>query len=186
MQQAKVNGKELGRVLGLTGARISQLRADGVIDGGSGRRPAYDLAESVQAYIRYVVEDARGRAPEDADAERRKLQADADYKRAKADQEALKLAELEGRMHASEDVERATSMLVYAVRNALIAMPGRLAVDVVKVSSAQEAAAMIRDECNAVLSDLANYEYDPKLYASMARERKGWQTSDADGDEEDQ
>ena len=175
---AQLGGKALASVLGISQARVSQLRKEGILN-AEGHPLKYNLAESVQDYIAYAVETARARAPEDEDAERKKLQAEADYKEAKARQEELKLAELEGRMHSAEDVEAATTQLVYAVRSAMLAMPGRIAVDVAGKTAA-EASDVVRREVFAALESLSEYEYDPKAYADMVRERKGWQPDDGE------
>ena len=176
-----VNGKDLARILGITAGRVSQLKTAGVLE-TTGTPPLFDLARNVQAYLAYSVDNARGRAAEDADAEKRKLAADADYKAAKARQEEIRLAELEGRMHSAEDVEAATEQLVYAVRAALLAMPGRVAVDAAG-KSASEVSETVRREACAALEGLSQYRYDPKAYAAMVRERKGWSTDDAEDGE---
>ena len=173
-----VTTRDLAEVFGVTIARISQLRKDGVLS-GEGSPLKYDLPASVQAYVSWAVDSAKARKPEDVDAERKKLQAEADYKEAKARQEELKLAELEGRMHSAEDVEAATTQLVYTVRSAMLAMPGRIAVDVVGKTAA-EASDVVRREVFAALESLSEYEYDPKAYADMVRERKGWQPDDGE------
>lgn len=178
MPMKPVTTRELAEVFGVTIARISQLRKDGVLS-GEGSPLKYDLPASVQAYVSWAVDSAKARKPEDVDAERKKLQAEADYKEAKARQEELKLAELEGRMHSAEDVEAATTQLVYAVRSAMLAMPGRIAVDVVGKTAA-EASEIVRREVFAALESLSEYEYDPKAYADMVRERKGWQPDDGE------
>ena len=172
MADAKVGGDSLAVVLGLTPERIRQLRKEGVLS-ATGRPLKYDLAASVQAYIRYAVERARSRTKSDVDAERKKLQAEADYKEAKARQEEIRLAELEGRMHAAEDVEAATTSLVYEIRSAILAMPGRIAVDA-EMKPAAEVSEVVRRECCAVLEGLSNFRYDPTVYAMMVREREGW------------
>lgn len=178
MPMKPVTTRELAEVFGVTIARISQLRKDGVLS-GEGSPLKYDLPASVQAYVSWAVDSAKARKPEDVDTERKKLQAEADYKEAKARQEELKLAELEGRMHSAEDVEAATTQLVYAVRSAMLAMPGRIAVDVVGKTAA-EASEIVRREVFAALESLSEYEYDPKAYADMVRERKGWQPDDGE------
>lgn len=172
-----VTTAQLAEVLGLTIQRIGQLRKEGVLDGGDGRRPRFDLAKSVQAYVRFCVDSARGRTPDDAGAEKRKLQAEADYKQAKARQEEIKLAELEGRMHSAEDVEAATTELVYAVRSMLLAMPGRVAVDAAGKTAA-EVSDVVGAEARAILESLAGFRYDPAKYAAMVREREGWVPED--------
>lgn len=180
---ATVGGKGLATVLGVSPSLVSRLRKEGVLT-ASGHPLQYDLAESVQAYIAHAVEQARSSPAADEDAERKKLRADADYKAARARQEEIRLAELEGRMHSAEDVEAATTQLVYGVRSALLAIPGRVSVDAA-VRSAAEVSEIVRREVCAALEDLSQYRYDPRAYAAMVRERKGWSTDDEDGGAED-
>ena len=94
----------------------------------------------------------------------------------------LQLKELEGKMHRSEDVEALTNDLVYTARSMIMALPGRLAMDVVQAGSANEASALIRTECYKILDELAGYQYDPEAYRRRVRDREGW--SDALADEE--
>ena len=56
----------------------------------------------------------------------------------------------------------------------ILALPGRLAMDIAEVSNANEASAMIRKECHAILNELAQYQYDPEEYRRRVRERIGW------------
>ena len=95
----------------------------------------------------------------------------------------LQLNELEGKMHRSEDVEAVMTDLVYAIRSMLIALPGRLAVDVSSVTSAQEASEVIKKEVYKILNELSEYKYNPEEYARRVREREGW-TNRADDEEE--
>lgn len=179
---ATVGGKGLATVLGVSPSLVTRLRKEGVLS-ADGHPLQYDLAESVQSYIAYVRETSRGQSADD-DAERKKLRAEADYKEARARQEEIRLAELEGRMHAAEDVEAATAQLVYGVRSALLAIPGRVSVDAAGRSAA-EVSEIVRREVCAALEDLSQYRYDPRAYAAMVRERKGWSTDDGeDGDAE--
>lgn len=177
----RVTAVELAEILGLTPTRVGQLKKDGVLK-THGRPSMYEVPESVQGYIEFLRDSMRGKSPSDRDAESRKAKADADYKEAKARQEELKLAELEGRMHSAEDVEAATTQLVYSVRSQLLAMPGRIAVDA-QGKTAAEVSEVVRREVHAVLAGLADYEYDPKAYAAMVRERRGWQAEVEDAEE---
>ena len=86
----------------------------------------------------------------------------------------LQLNELEGKMHRSEDVEAVMTDLVYAIRSMLIALPGRLAVDVSSTTSAQEASEVIKKEVYKILDELSEYKYNPEEYAKRVREREGW------------
>ena len=107
--------------------------------------------------VRYLTDKAIGRetSQKDADAETRRLEAEADFKRSKANMAALQLRELEGTMHRSEDVEAVMMDLVYTIRSMLMALPGRLAVDVFGAGSAAEASDLIRAEVYKILAELA-------------------------------
>ena len=91
-----VGSARLAKAFGISQRRVNQLAAEGVF-AGDGKPPKYDFDLAIQSYVAHCVSKAEGRAAEDADAEKRKLQADADYKAARARQEEIRLAELEGR-----------------------------------------------------------------------------------------
>ena len=74
-----------------------------------------------------------------------------------------------------------TEELVYTIRGALNALPGRLAVDVAKAGTPAEASEVIRKEVNKVMRELAGFRYDPKKYEERVRKRMDW--SEADDDE---
>jgi hypothetical protein len=63
---------------------------------------------------------------------------------------------------------------ILLLRSMILAMPGRLAVDVISAKTAAEAAEIIKTECHTMLNQLAAYEYDPDEYKRRVRERKGW------------
>lgn len=177
-RKAEVKQAELAAILGLTGRRVAQLCEDGVIAKSS--RGRYLLADCVQKYIAYKLEDAE--AGIDAEIEREKRRAEADLKKAKAARAKLEAAELEGNMHRSEDVEAAVTDLVYNIRGALIALPGRVAVDVAAVSTPAEASTIVRREVYAIMRELANYRYDPKKYEERVRARMDWSARGSDED----
>ena len=79
--------------------------------------------------------------------------------------------------------EAATNDLVYTTRSMIMALPGRLAMDVVQAKTAAEASAIIRAECYKILNELAGYQYDPEVYKRRVRDREGW--GDALADEAD-
>jgi len=169
----------------LSERRVQQLAKDGIIDGKKVEGVyQFDLLPTVRKYIAYLSDKANGRDQKNKKTEEEKLAAEADLKRAKADMAELQLKELRGQMHRSEDVEAITTDLVYTIRSMIIALPGRLAVDVAAVDSAPEASEIIRRECYAVLEELSNYKYDPEEYAKRVREREGWKEATDDGDEE--
>ncbi|WP_455506445.1 protoporphyrinogen oxidase [Gemmiger formicilis] len=180
-----VDSKTIAALFGVTTRRVQQLAADGIIVAVESKPYRFDLLPTIQRYIKYLSEKANGReAPKkDIETEGRRLEAEADLKRSKADMAAIQLRELEGKMHRSEDVEAVMTDLVYTIRSALIALPGRLAVDVVAAVSAAEASEIIRAEVYKILEELAGYKYDPEEYARRVRDREGW--SDLPNDEDD-
>lgn len=175
----------IAKLFDLDVRRVQQLAKEGILPAASQRPYKFDLLPTVKAYIRYLRDRANGKEAKTADtvkAEADKLRAEADLKQSKAKIAELQLKELEGKMHRSEDVEALTNDLVYTARSMIMALPGRLAMDVVQAGSANEASALIRAECYKILDELAGYQYDPEAYRRRVRDREGW--SDALADEE--
>lgn len=175
----------MAKLFELNPRRVQQLAKEGILPAASQRPYKFDLLPTVKAYIRYLRDRANGKEAKTADtvkAEADKLRAEADLKQSKAKIAELQLKELEGKMHRSEDVEAMTNDLVYTARSMIMALPGRLAMDVVQAGSANEASALIRTECYKILNELAGYQYDPEAYRRRVRDREGW--SDALADEE--
>lgn len=173
----------IAKLFGVTDRRVQQLAKEGVIPAAQTRPYKFDLLPTVQAYIKHLSEKANGKEQKNADtvqAEADKLRAEADLKQSKAKIAELQLKELEGKMHQSEDVEAMTNDLVYTIRSMIMALPGRLAMDVVQTTSANEASAVIRSECSKILNELAGYQYDPEAYQRRVRDREGWSESLAD------
>ncbi len=134
-----VDSKTIATLFDMTPRRVQQLTKDGVIAAvKEGNANRYDLLPTIQRYIRYLTAKANGREPskKDSEIEGRRLEAEADLKRSKADIAALQFKELEGTMHRSEDVEAVMTDLVYSIRSMLVALPGRLAVDVSSAATA--------------------------------------------------
>lgn len=177
------NSTTIGKLFGLGERRVQQLAKEGVIPAVNTKPYQFDLLPTIQAYIRYLSEKANGKEAKPADtvrAEADKLRAEADLKQSKAKIAEMQLKELEGKMHRSEDVEAVTNDLVYTVRSMIMALPGRLAMDIIKAPTANEASAMIRSECYKILNELANYQYDPEVYQRRVRDREGWSDTLAD------
>ena len=175
----------MAKLFELDPRRVQQFAKEGILPAASQRPYKFDLLPTVKAYIRYLRDRANGKEAKTADtvkAEADKLRAEADLKQSKAKIAELQLKELEGKMHRSEDAEALTNDLVYTARSMIMALPGRLAMDVVQAGSANEASALIRTECYKILNELAGYQYDPEAYRRRVRDREGW--SDALADEE--
>lgn len=174
-----VETKQLALLFGLTVRRIQQLTQDGILQTEMvGRQRRYDLLGSARRYIEYlqkrVSEKSGGNGTqEDADNESRKLRAEADLKETKAAMAEAEYDELLGRLHRSEDVEAMTNDLVFAIRGMLLALPGRLAMDLAPITKPTGISTRVRTEVNAILAELANYKYDPEAYRKRVRDRQG-------------
>jgi len=165
-----VNSTELAIVLGVTARRVRQLAQDGIIE--TVNRGQYQLCDSVQRYAAFLCKEPLSKEDKKLDSDRRK--AEVSLKASKAKIAELEAAELEGKMHRSEDVEAMTTDLIYAIRGALMALPGRLAVDVCDVQTPAEASELIRKEVHAIMRDLSQYRYDPQKYEERVRGRLNW------------
>lgn len=177
-----VSSSVVAEALGFTDRRIRQLVDDGVLPARKvGKLLKFDLLEAVRAYIDYLREQLKTRDVSDGDLSEQKLQAEVDFRRAKAAEENLMLAELEGNMHRSEDVEASFEQLVYTMRSDLIAVPGRVAIDAAKAETPATAEKVVREAINEVLGHLADFRYDPAFYRKLVRDRRGWREEDAGG-----
>ena len=176
--ETEVSQKELACVLGITGRYIRQLVEDGQLD--KVRDGHYRLCDAVQQYVAF--KSKTDNSEEAVKLERARRTAEVQLKASKATVAKLQADELKGTMHRAEDVAAMTEDLIYEIRGALIALPGRLAVDVAAVSTAAEASEVIRKEVHKVMRELANYHYDPKKYEERVRERMAW----SDGDDDDE
>lgn len=176
---------DLASLFGLSRQWINQLTQSGVIkrrDTPAGKR--YNVVESVRAYTQFLRDKAANRGergiPEGKGLE--KFEAEVKIKKAKADIAELEAQELQGIMHRSEDVAAMTEDLIYTVRDSLLALPGRLAVDVAGAGTAAEAAEIVKREVYAVMRELSQYQYDPAKYAERVRERMDWEGDVDDGE----
>ncbi len=181
-----VGTAEIADYFGMTERRVQQLVRDETIHAAKSRPYKFDLRETVREYVGYLGDKAnrkRATVEDNLQAEADKLRADADLKQSKAKIAEMQLKELQGQMHRSEDVEAMTTDLVFTVRSMVLALPGRLAMDMAQTVTPAEASARIRAECDRILNELAGYRYDPEKYRRRVREREGW--GDLLEDEED-
>lgn len=191
-EQNLVKVDEIAEIFGVGVRRVQQLTQDGVIETvatSQGKRNLrrYDLIPTIIRYIQYLSDKANGREQKKsfANKEEEKIQAEIDYKTAKAKMAMLQLEELEGRMHSAEDVEAMTTDLCLAIRSALLSMPGQLSVDVSETQTAAEASEVIKNAVNDILEELSRYEYNPEEYRRRVRERQGWIDKAEQNDDEE-
>lgn len=177
--------KEIAELLNTTDMNIRNLVKAGSIPLKRQKPMRIEVGEGIAGYISYLkgLKD-RPEETDDDKAKSEKLRADADISIAKARQEELKLNELKGLMHHSEDVQAMTEDLIYTIRGAITALPGKLAIDVAAEDNPNKCNAIIRDQVALVLESLSGYEYSREKYKARMKERMG--TLDASKDEDDE
>ncbi len=176
-KRTMVDATMVAKLFNLTVRRIQQLTQDGVLATELvDKKRKYDLLLTVQRYIAYLQEKVvkKGENKDDAQNESRKIKADADLRAAKAEIADMELKELRGEMHRSEDVEAMTTDLVFTIRSMMLALPGRLAIDLAKITKPAETSERIKQEIHAILLELSNYQYDADAYKKRVRDRQGW------------
>lgn len=168
----------MANLFGITSRRLEQLTADGVLP--TVKAGTYDFVPTIQRYIKYLQDKAAGKEKNESQAEKElaKLDAEIKYKSAKAEKAQLEADEIKGKMHRAEDVRHMTEDLVLAIRSSLLAMPGRLAIDVSEARNSQEASKLIRREVISILEQLSSYEYNPEKYKGRVAERTGISTDE--------
>ncbi len=183
-----VKTADICRLIGKSNQWVGQLVSRGTLH--KKKTPhgiMFELSNNMQDYCAML--DARAE-PEKSDAdlkrENAKSAAEITLKAAKATIAQLEAAELQGKMHRSEDVAAMTEDLIFTMRNMLAALPGRLAVDVAAAESAAEAADIIRREVHSIMAEIAKYRYDPAKYEERVRERKKWEVAELEDDEKAQ
>lgn len=179
MNETKMLTKaEFAKIAGVSVRTIERLSQEGKITPVK-KKPVCFSLDTVAAYINQILDEAKGKEKDAMakDKELSKLDGEARIKQAKAEMEELKLKELRGELHAAEDVKAIVTDHALYIRSLLLAMPGKLAVDVANINTAAEAADRIKKEVYRVLTAAANYKYDPEEYAKRVRDREGWKES---------
>lgn len=175
----QVSTAELACVLGLTDRAVRKIAGTGKLEKISKGR--FALCGCVQQYIKTLCK--KPETVEDAELEKKKKMAEVTLKTAKANIAEMEVEELRGKMHRSEDVAAMTEDLIYTIRGALMALPGRLAIDTAAAKTPAEAADIIRKEVSFIMRNLAEYRYDPKKYEERVRKRMDWDAEAEDSDD---
>ena len=174
--ESEVSTTELATVLGITARRVQQLAQDGTLP--TVKKGRFLLADSVQRFIR--VSTATPVDEEDVKLEKARRKSEVQIKASKAMVAKLEAEELKGTMHRAEDVAAITEDLIYTFRSFMVALPGRVAVDVSACDTPAEVSDVLRREVNKGLRELASYHYNPKKYEERVRERRDWSERDSD------
>lgn len=174
----EVTSETVAHAVGVGPEWIRQLSDDGTLEimRKDARVRIYDLFESIRAYCEFLRNSSLGETQIRKEMALAMAEADLRYKEARAGKIELELAELKGQMHRAEDVELVVSDMIAKIRAAILALPGRLAVDTAEAKTARETSALIKTAVDELLNETAAYKYDAKEYRKLVMEREKWLT----------
>jgi phage terminase Nu1 subunit (DNA packaging protein) len=171
-----VKTTEIAAMTGKSIQWIGQLASQGILEKvKTPHGSMFDLISTMSAYCGMIDE----RTEEDKTSLAKEMtKVDLALKRAKASKAVLETNELIGKMHRADDVALMVSEWFAAIRGMLIALPGRLAIDIAQISDPAEASKRIRSEVYLIMQEMMNYQYDKKKYEGLVRERLSWDKID--------
>lgn len=151
------------RLFGLTGRRIEQLVSDGIIDRVKTKNGEvrFELAETIQKYIKYLSDKAYGRERSDKEAElkEQKMRADVALKESQGELHRLRTEIALGNYISVEGVKADYSRFFIVFKNFALSIPGKMAgrlsgfVDPVEVREIENE---LQKEVKKLLSDFVS------------------------------
>jgi len=154
----------VAKFLGVTTARVSQLKRDGVIAPlPSGSRKEGDFYKSLETFIKAArhyreLSDSRNsrETEEMKKAKERQLIA-------RAKKEELELLEIEGDMHKAEDIERVMGAVLTRLRINLLAIPKGVAPQIREMKDTNVIAEKIYERISRALQETVNLDLEALL-----------------------
>lgn len=159
---------ELAQIIGKTPQWVRQLTRDGVLTQQS--RGKYLLSEAVQAYIEHVS------GGKEDDAKPRLVDYKTEHERIKAEKAALELAEMQGNLHSSEDVQVVMSDMIVTAKSKMLAIPSRVSLQLDGEPSTVIEKVLTK-EISTALASLT--DYNPTKFREKAGEHDGDPEEDA-------
>lgn len=135
-------------LLCITERRVQQLAKEGVIP--KDERGQYSLVASVQGYIRYLQDDARAGKSNDEMYLHKTRSANA-----KATIAEMKARQMAGALIPASDIGRAWAEMVGHMRAKLLALPNKLAPQLVGVSTLNEIQTALKKQICEALQELS-------------------------------
>ena len=158
-----------------TERRIQQLTQQGILPAVKRTKEGnlYDLPKTMIAYIHYLQEIVDNRSKSTEEQEKQRLDAEIKLKEAKAEIAQLDLKELKAEMLRAEDVQAFIEDLAATTKSLLLALPGRLAMDLKPAETTAEKSEIIEGAIFEVLNQLSEYEFSVEFYKKRVAERSG-------------
>jgi hypothetical protein len=133
--------------------------ADGVLtratdDDGNELRGRFEMVANVQAYIRHIEARRQFDAPGESEYVRLRNERMA----REGELSALRLDEIRGKLHRSDDVEFAVTSMITACRSRLLSIPSRITRQLIGKRSFKEIYGVIYNEIVLALRELSGYD----------------------------
>lgn len=144
-----VGTSELAAIVGKTKQWISQLTRDGVLTQVS--RGKYNLAESVQAYIRHVTGVAEEGKVSYNDEK-------AQHEQIKKEIAQLELEEKRKNLHTTEDILEAWGELLVNFRTMIMVLPSQLSTQLSYTTDAKQIRILLEERFTRALLELSKYD----------------------------
>ncbi|MCI7108044.1 MAG: hypothetical protein MR945_09205 [Agathobacter sp.] len=149
----------LADMLGIKETTVRHLASSGVMPRVSSGR--YKLRDCVHNYVMQLrIQSKTVEQSTDNKPELRDMQAKHEVVKLKMSE--LRLKQMEGKLHKSEDVERVMTNMLASMRAKLLSMPSRVAQRVAQCSDANEVMTIIQAELYDALHELS--EYTPEMF----------------------
>ena len=180
----ELTARDFGELVGISDRHVRRLIKSGKVPAKSQNPLRISVGAGLAAFISHLKESAKteDRPVDDEKARSEKLRADADISIYKAKQEEAKWKEMAGQLHRSEDVQAMTEDLIYTIRGAITALPGKLAMNVAAEDDPNVCSNIIKQEVILVLEGLSEYEYSKERYLARMKEREGREAEEEDED----
>ena len=153
--------KQMADTLRVTTRRVQQLAEEGVLV--RAQRGKYLAIESMQKYIQYIQEREQS-TESDVDYYHEK----ALHEKAKREKTEMQVAIMKGELHRSEDVAAVMGDMVASFRSRCLAMPTKIAPQLLNRKEIAEVQELLTDEIHHVLGELS--EYDAKAFHTRSND----------------
>lgn len=167
METKKVNNLDgiivgtstLANILDITDRRVRQLVEEGIIN--KVKNGSYELIPTLKKYLLYIKTKSDNKI-DSSHSENDFLAEKTMHERAKRKIAELELAQMEGKLHDAIDIERELNKMLAAFRAKILAIPSKLAPQLIAQSEISIIENILENEVYGALSELA--EYDPELF----------------------
>lgn len=154
-----VGTSTLANILDVTDRRVRQLVDEGIIT--KVKNGSYELIPTLKKYLLYIKTKSDNKM-DNSHSEEDLLAEKTMHERAKRKIAELDLAQMQGKLHDSADIEREMTKMLAAFRAKVLAIPSKLAPQLIAQSEISVIENILETEVYNALSELS--EYDPKLF----------------------